>query len=183
MEDGRRDLKTLYGAFALSLWQDLVRFSPEMPNVVVTIGDNWFLITLCEAPARSSLENIVTNSGIFITESTEILERDTQAAPRRGITTLSDILKIAQATCYERNLPTDAITVLDRSSIAYHDQIFDYEKAGVQDSHSESWGGVIQLGNPNIEMFLVNQGYSPKDADYLRDLVFGKDLPDTHLWE
>jgi hypothetical protein len=178
-----REIKTLYGAFALSVWQDLVKVCPEMPSVVVTIGDNWYLITLCAAPARSSLESLVTESGIFITESTDILERNTEAYAHSGIQTLSDILKIAQATCAERNLPTDALTVLDRSSVAYRDQIFDFEKAKVGDSHSESWGGVIELGNPPIEMFLITHGYAAKDEEYLRDLVFGKDLPDTHLWD
>lgn len=45
MEDKYKDLKALYGAFALSIWRELVRKTPEMPNIVLTVADNWFMIT------------------------------------------------------------------------------------------------------------------------------------------
>jgi len=167
IKDPYQDLKVLYGAFALSVWRELVRETPEMPNIVLTVADNWFMITLCAAPARSTLEKLVTESGIFITKSSDILERSAETADKPNTRDIIEILKATKATLETRNTNSERITVLDRTSVGYRDQVFDFKKGNIIGGRREpGWGGVVE----------------PKGEDYLRDLAFGKDLPDAHLW-
>jgi len=167
MKDHYQDFKILYGAFALSVWRELVKNTPDMPNIVLTVADNWFMITLCAAPARSTLEKLVTESGIFITESSDILERSAETADKPDTRNIVGILKATKATLEVRNINSERITVLDRTSVGYRDQVFDFKKGNIIGGRREpGWGGVVE----------------PKGEDYLRDLAFGKDLPDAHLW-
>ena len=134
IKDHYQDFKILYGAFALSVWRELVKNTPDMPNIVLTVADNWFMITLCAAPARSTLEKLVTESGIFITESSDILERSAETADKPDTRNIVGILKATKATLEVRNINSERITVLDRTSVGYRDQVFDFKKGNIIDS-------------------------------------------------
>lgn len=183
IKDSYQNLKVLYGTFALSVWREQVGNTPDMPNIVLTVADNWSMITLCAAPARSALEKLVTESGIFIAESSDILERSAETADKPDTRDIIGILKATKATLEARHINSERITVLDRTSVGYRDQVFDFKKGSIIGSRREpEWGRVVKLRDPGMEVYIITHGYEPKGEGYLRDLAFGKDLPDAHLW-
>lgn len=90
-------------------------------------------------------------------------------------------MKATQTILEARNIASNRVTVLDRTSVAYRNQVFDFKEGKIINSRGEPmWGGVVRLINPDMEVYIITHGYKPKEEDYLRDLAFGKDLPDTH---
>lgn len=161
--------QTLYGNFAFGVLQELEHKIHNLPDDILTIGDNWFQLVVTFNTPQDDIQ--------AYTQTTLGAQKFANMWPimDRKDSTLTHMLYEINEGVHAGSIDPrilEEIAVLDRTSPGNEP----FDEASLAGSESHPWGQIVQLRDTKTNIFHITGGYSRKIIEDLEGSRPGDDL-------